>query len=252
MTKKIILSFSIITFSATLYVNYLAGTGELNNLSSAEISAFYPTLFTPAGFTFSIWGIIYLLNLSFVLVQVYKLIKCSGDFNKRLNMTYILVCAFNMLWLYSFHYQLLLASVIIMVGMLSSLIYTVVITNSSRTQSKISYVEFVVFSVYLGWISVATIANISIWLVDLGFTHNNPSIIAMMVMSVGVALAIWQNYRMKNYWYGLVIIWAFYGIYVARSTDFANGANAVMIAALAGMALVMVSSFYHLSRKLLK
>lgn len=252
MTKKIVLAFAFIAFFTTLYVNFLAAAGRLNDLSTGEISSFYSTLFTPAGFTFSIWGIIYLLNFGFLSIQFYKIIKRQVDLNKRLIIAYILICGFNMVWIYSWHYQLLFLSVIIMVGMLMALIYTVVITLKHRSKSKLNYVEFINFSVYLGWVSVATIANSSVWLYDLGAFKNNQTAMTVAIMLVAVVLAIWQNYRLKNYWYGLVIIWAFYGIYSARSTDFSNGANTVMIAALAGIALVMISSLYHVSRKLIQ
>lgn len=252
MKKRVILVLIVMAYLATLYVNYLAGTGVLNDVSSADVSEFYPTMFTPAGFTFSIWGIIYLFNLCFILIQVYKLAKHPQSFNKRLNIAYMLVCAFNVLWLYCWHYQLILLSVIIMIGILLALIFAVVSTSRSKPKSTVNYLEFINFSLYLGWISVATIANISAYLYQLGLTPSNPANITLLVMFVAVSLAIWQNYRLKNYWYGLVIIWAFYGIYAARSTDFSDGANTVMIAALIGIAMVMVSSFYHLSRKLSK
>ena len=83
--KKILSIVNIIVFGAMLYLNYMGGAGLINDINTGEVSNLYPTLFTPAGFTFSIWGIIYLLNLSFIIHQTYKAFRLPENYDLRLN-----------------------------------------------------------------------------------------------------------------------------------------------------------------------
>jgi translocator protein len=250
--QRVLVFVLIVVFSLTVYVNYLAGSGQLNDVGTGELSDLYPVLFTPAGFTFSIWGIIYLLNTVFCGLQIYKLVKSPKTINSKHILIFILVCVLNIAWLFTWHYKLLLLSVVVMLLMLSSLVYGLVISRKVRTASSQNYFEYMNFSVYLGWISVATIANISAWLYTLEFGENYQVLFTIIMMSIATGLAIWFSYKLRNYAFGMVVIWALFGINRARVLDQTEGLNLIALAAMIGMTLIVLSIARRWSKKMVK
>ncbi len=120
----------------------------------------YPTLITPAGYVFSIWGIIYLLLSAFVVYQAFGSAK-QKEFQKKINWLFVLSCAANITWLFLWQFEYLGLSVILMFLLLVSL--TSIYLRLGIGKSKVSKTEKLVvhlpFSVYLGWITIASIAN---------------------------------------------------------------------------------------------
>jgi hypothetical protein len=250
---KIVLVFAlIIIFSLTVFVNYLAGSGQLNDVGTGELSDLYPVLFTPAGFTFSIWGIIYLLNTLFCGLQLFKLIKSPKTINSKHILIFLLVCVFNMAWLFAWHYKLLLLSVVVMLLMLSTLIYGVLVSRKVRTATWQNYFEYINFSVYLGWISVATIANVSAWLYTLEVGSNYQMQLTILMILIATGIAIWFSNKLRNYAFAMVVIWALFGIHEARVSDQSEDLNLIALAALLGMALIVLSIARDLSRRMVK
>ena len=101
--KKLIALTNVVLFAGMIYVNYLGGIGAINNIGTGEVSGLYPTLFTPAGLTFSIWGIIYLFNSFFVVYQVYKAFKLPENFDLKLNQGFFFVTITNTVWIFAWH-----------------------------------------------------------------------------------------------------------------------------------------------------
>uniref|UniRef100_UPI004048A1D1 hypothetical protein n=1 Tax=Roseivirga sp. TaxID=1964215 RepID=UPI004048A1D1 len=250
--QRVLVFVLIAVFSLTVYVNYLAGSGQLNDVGTGELSALYPVLFTPAGFTFSIWGIIYLLNTFFCGLQLYKLVKSPETINSKHILVFMLVCVLNIAWLYTWHYKLLLLSVVVMLLMLSSLVYGLIISRKVRTASSQNYFEYMNFSVYLGWISVATIANISAWLYTLGLGEDYQVLFTLIMISIATGLAIWFSHQLRNYAFGMVVIWALFGINRARVLDQIEGLNLIALAAMMGMTLIVLSIARRWSKKMVK
>jgi hypothetical protein len=250
--RLVIVAFLFIVFSFTIYVNYLAGSGQLNDIGTGELSALYPALFTPAGFTFSIWGVIYLLNTGFCLLQLYKLIKSPETLNSKHILIFVGASFLNVAWLVAWHYQLLLVSVLVMLLLLSSLIYGVIQSRKIRIESKQNYFEYVNFSVYLGWISVATIANISGWLHTLNFAADLQIEMTLVMISIATILAMWMSNKLRNYAFGFVVIWALFGIHKARLLDAVEGLNIVALLPLVCMALIILSMARNWSKKMVK
>lgn len=250
--RIVVVLVMVSVFALTFYVNFLAGTGQLNNVGTGELSDLYPTLFTPAGFTFSIWGVIYLLNTLFCILQLYKLIKAPHSLNVKLIVLFIMMCACNMSWLVTWHYKLLPLSVIVMLTLLASLIYAVMESRKIRLETKQNYFEYMHFSVYLGWISVATIANVSAWLYTNGFGANAQTewTIAMIVIATLIALLF--SAKLRNYAFGLVVVWALFGIHMARKGDQTEGFNILALLALICMALIVLSMARNWSKKMVK
>jgi hypothetical protein len=238
--NKILAILNILLFIGMLYLNYLGGIGELNGVSTGEVSGIYPNLFTPAGFTFAIWSIIYLFNIAFVIYQLIKAFSSNEYFNTKMNIGFLLICVTNASWLLAWHYGALGYSMILMLILLALLIYTY--RQSKTSGLTYSYVtEYVTFSIYLGWISVATIANAAIYLTQNGFTFDSPlsAMITIVTILVALSLALYFLLNEENIWYPLVILWATYGIYSARAVDIAAGADLVKIGAIISMIVLI-------------
>ena len=250
--RIVVVLVMVSVFALTFYVNFLAGTGQLNNVGTGELSDLYPTLFTPAGFTFSIWGVIYLLNTLFCFLQLYKLIKAPHSLNVKLIVLFIMVCACNMAWLVTWHYKLLPLSVIVMLTLLASLIYAVLESRKIRLETKQNYFEYMNFSVYLGWISVATIANISAWLYTLEVGSNYQLQFTILMILIATALAIWFSSKLRNYAFAFVVFWALFGIHEARVTAQSEGLNLITLTAMIGMALIVLSIARRWSKRMVK
>lgn len=204
MSERILKYLAGISISVMIVVNLLSNIIPFNGVTTAQVSDAYKVFFVPAGYVFSIWGLIYILLIIFVVAQL----KVNGL--KKIQVPIIISSLANCIWLVLWHYYLIGVSVIIMLILLVTLIY---IYQNLKDQKAILKIPF---SVYLGWISVATIANITAFLYSLnwdGFGISGSMWAAFLIVIAGTlgAIAIFKN---KDYVYPLVIIWAIIGIAV--------------------------------------
>lgn len=212
---------NLVALFATLIVNWLANALPLNNRTTGEISDQFPVLFTPAGYVFSIWGLIYLLLLGFA---VYQALPSQRD-NPRLERTaywFVLSNIFNSVWIFLWHYEQFLLTLAAMLGLLVSLIviYQRLEIGLKQVDRLEKYLVNLPFSIYLGWISVATIANFSTTLYDLGWNGFGiaPEIWTVIMLLVATGLGFIMLLRRRDFAYALVLAWAFIGI-TARQND---------------------------------
>ena len=219
MKKETVLKISVtVSYIFMIAVNGLANYLPLNGQNTGEISDSYPNLFAPAGFTFAIWGLIYLLLGGFVLYQWKRSSDFSMQQNKHLlnkiRSPFIWTSLFNAIWLFCWHYEYIALSTVFMIGLLGTLIYIV----RSMKDLKLSFIENIClklpFSVYFGWITIATVANITITLVKwnwngFGLTDQFWTI---GILLIALAIASATIYLYRDLAYGLVIIWAYWGI----------------------------------------
>jgi hypothetical protein len=210
-----------VLFLGVIAVNALANILPINGYNTGQISAFYPNAFVPAGFTFSIWGVIYLLLLSYTIGYTYYTLKQEQypkafEFNERINIYFLLTCIFNMSWIAAWHYLQIELSVVIMLLFLSTLIQLFLKSNTmagalTSTQKFILQTPFIV---YLGWISVATIANSTALLVAYqwnGFGMPPVYWSAAMIL-IALLLAVLMLKKFKAIPFALVVAWALWGI----------------------------------------
>jgi hypothetical protein len=230
---------NLIFFAGMIVMNYLANALPLNNKTTGELSDSFPNLFVPAGITFSIWGIIYLLLMIYSVIQF-----TSADRNTIDNISWLfaITCIFNALWIVAWHYGKLPMSLIIMSGLLISLIYI----NMAISHLPMGLIK-AAFGVYLGWICIATIANATALLVyygwkGFGISHEAWTII---MISAGTIIAVLAIYRLDNPFIGLAIMWALTGIILKRSGDF----RSIVIAASAGIAIACIVTIIVFFRK---
>ena len=204
---------NLILFASVLVVNYLANALPLNHKTTGELSDNYPNLFVPAGLTFAIWGVIYLLLLGYCIVQFggsrQLIVEQTGVF-------FAITCLLNIAWIFAWHYQKLPLSVIIILAFL----VTLILVNINIRESSDLLVK-AVFGIYLGWLCIATIANITALLVNyhwdgFGISEEAWTIIMIAAGTLIVCLSILD---FKNPFIGLSVIWAFAGIIIKRSHD---------------------------------
>jgi hypothetical protein len=215
-------------FIIMVTMNTLAVVLPLNGKSTKELSDKYPNLFVPAGITFSIWSVIYLALLIFCIYQVRSLFSKKPEPHlamilNAIGYLFILNATFNALWIVAWHYEILPLSIVFMIGILGTLIQ--INKNLRPVQPYISGgIKVIVkasFGLYLGWICIATIANVTAILVAYGIMptgFSGQSWTCIMVL-VGSIIGFITTINVRNGFVGLAIIWALIGIIIARNND---------------------------------
>ncbi len=195
-------------------VNFMANSLPINNRSTGDISDAYPNLFAPAGPAFSIWGLIYLLLGIYVIYQFIKKNQKSEEFFKKINLFFIFTSLANISWIFAWHYDYIGLSVIFMAILLFSLIKIADILRKEQFTSIQKLFIWAPFSIYFGWITVASIANITVFLVSLGWNGFNLAdfVWTSIILLVGAIIGIWRMIKDKNIAYGLVLVWAYFWI----------------------------------------
>ena len=200
---------NIVAFVAVVVVNGLATGLPIGGQTTAEVSAKYPSLFTPAGFTFSIWGLIYLALAVFVVYQALPAQR-SNDTIARIGVSFKLNCLANVLWIFAWHYDFLVGSLVLMLMILGTLVQIFrSVDSSSNILIKLP------FSLYTGWITVATIANVSVLQTAWGLNDIGLDAVQWTWLKLAIAGAIGAIVisRTRNIVYLAVIAWAAFGIY---------------------------------------
>jgi benzodiazapine receptor len=212
---------NIIAFALTVVVNGLAGsTTILGGKLTSEISDANPTLITPAGYVFSIWGIIYVLLGIFVAFQGLPSQKTKG-YQERIGWLFVLSSLINIAWLFLWQFEYLILSVVLMFLLLATLIaiYLRLNIGKSAVPLREKLAVHVPFSVYLGWITIASIANVSVTLVSVGWDGFGISqeTWAILIIIIALLITLLVIATRKDVAYGLVVIWALLGIAVKQS-----------------------------------
>lgn len=218
MNTKILKASTLAAYLVMIAVNYLAVALPLGGRDTGAISDNYPNLFAPAGYAFSIWGLIYTLLGIYV---VYQLRREKDDVVEKVNRIFIVNALLNASWIVAWHYDYIWLSVIIMAGLLLTLIRIVDILRVSNLTKNERYLVRLPFTVYFGWITVATIANITVFLVYIGWNGFglSESFWTVVVLLIGALIGSWRMLRDRFVSYGLVLIWAYSAILVRHLSD---------------------------------
>jgi hypothetical protein len=213
MNSKLLARLNMLALIVVLTVNALANILPINDLNTGEVSALYPSLFTPAGFTFSIWSVIYLLLIGFVIIQ-WKIL--SSPYFTELSLWFLVSSLANVSWILTWHYLYIYASVLIMLVLLFSLARIFLLLHAVEMKKPLEKIFVKLpFTFYFSWICVATIANFSALLVSLSWEGGflSPVIWTMTMMTIASVLGIVIAKRYDDPLFLLVLIWALYGIY---------------------------------------
>lgn len=217
--------FTAITFIIMIIANALANIIPINGQTTGEISDSYPNLFAPAGYTFAIWGLIYTLLFIYTVYQLGIFRKNYNtrdtEFLDRIGVIFSISSIVNTMWIFAWHYNVIWLSLVLITIVLISLI--LINREIEKTDLKLSekLLVRIPFSVYFGWITVATIANASTFLVSInwhafGIAEN---IWTVAILLVGFLITALVTYKNRNIFYGLTVIWAYTGILIKHISE---------------------------------
>ena len=215
--RKLFVWINIITFVFTLALNFLATNLPLNNLTTGQISDMFDIYFVPAGYVFSIWGLIYLGLLGFVIYQALPKQRNSERL-ARIDGWFVRSNIANGLWLVSFHYLQFGLALLLMLVLLLSLIMIFLRLEIGKTNvsSGFRWLVHAPFSTYLGWITVAIIANATqlLYVLDWNGFGIAPAVWLVIMLAAAVIISALMSFSRRNIPHALVLIWAFIGIAV--------------------------------------
>lgn len=216
MNEKIRQILVPIATIGVIFVNYLAGTGKINNVTPGYISDKYPTLITPAGYAFSIWSLIYIGMIGFSIYQLLPSQAGNPRF-RAIRTVYLLSCVANCAWIYLWHYEQIIAALGVIFLLLATLVYINIKLQNTETPAE-AWLSKIPFSIYFGWVTVASILNASIALVYLGVTTSdfNAQVLGAGLIIIAVILGILMRFKLNLTAYPLAVAWALTAIAVAH------------------------------------
>lgn len=249
----------VCAFVVAMTLNGLAGsTTLLGGVNTADVSNNYQNLFTPAGSTFAIWGVIYLLMLSFVL-YVLGVGRNQTSSAKNATLTHIATLAtinlvINSTWIIAWQYQILWLSVLLIIALLINL--ALIVERLKRVDVKVSeYVQLKLpFSIYFGWVTVATVANIATWLVSIQWNGFGiiEQIWMIIITAVAALIGLYVGLRNQDIAYLAVFIWAFTGILNRHiSNNGYNGAYPEVIVTIIIVLTIIAACILMLGKKII-
>jgi benzodiazapine receptor len=248
MSKDTLRQFAnLLSVILALTVNILASVLPLNGQNTGEISDRFQVYFVPAGYVFAIWGIIYIGWIAFTIFQFRPSQKESPRL-RRLGYLFALSGLANAAWLFTWHYNFFGLGVLVMLSLLGLLIASYLRLDVNR--SSVSRAEWwsvdLPFSVYLGWITVATVANVTDWLYLVqwnGFGIAAP-VWAVIMLAVASVLGVAMTLTRRDAGYLSVLVWAFIGIAVKQTT-----APMVVVSAWIAAGLMLALVFYSVAKR---
>jgi hypothetical protein len=238
---------NLVTVILALTVNILASALPLNGQNTGEISDRFQVYFVPAGYVFAIWGIIYIGWIAFTIYQ-FRASQKESPRLRRLGYLFALSNIANAAWLFLWHYNQFGLSVLVMLTLLGLLIASYLRLDVNRV--PVSRAERwsvdIPFSVYLGWITVATVANVTdlLYLVEWNGFGIAPTVWAVIMIVVASIVGLLMTLTRKDAAYVFVLVWSFIGIAV-KQASIANVATTAWI----GAVLMLILAIYSLTRR---
>jgi hypothetical protein len=246
---------NVIGFLGVVAVNGLANALPLAGKTTGQLSDQYPNLFVPSSLTFSIWGLIYLLLAIYVtygMVQAIRMPAEATSFISRIGVLFLITCIANAAWIFFWHYEMLPLSLLCMVILLVTLIAIYLQLNVGRLATGRAEKFFVhlPISIYLGWISIATIANVTALLVAYKWNRFGISeqVWAALMIGIGTVLALLVIFQRKDLFYALVVDWAVLGILIKRVSANRASAQGVIIMSIICISLITITALIQIIR----
>jgi translocator protein len=241
-------ALNVVGLIVVLVANGLANALPLNGQTTGQISDRFAVYFVPAGYVFSIWGIIYLGLIAFAAYQALPAQR-GNERLRGIDYLFLLSCAANAAWIFLWHYEQFAFTLLAMGTLLLSLvaIYLRLGVGSARPSTAERWLVHVPFSVYLGWVTVATIANVTSVLYWAGWSGWGvpPQSWAIAMLLAGACITIAVILSRAGVAFALVIVWAYTGVAVKQA-----GAPAVAFVAIALAILVALAALAGFVRRL--
>ncbi|MEO6844305.1 MAG: hypothetical protein ABI184_03970 [Ginsengibacter sp.] len=250
--KKILQIANGIAIVATIVINYLSNTGIFNGKTVASVSDKYHNYFTPAGYAFSIWGVIYLGLLGFVFYTGGSLFKKSNDDNTlendvvlKIGWWFVISCIGNSFWIIAWLYGYLGITVILMLIVLCSLLKIIINTRMELDFHPIKKYLFIFwpFAIYTGWITVALVADIAAWLTKINWNGLGISQITWTIIMIAVAglINVFMIWKRNLREYALVGVWALVAIAIANR----GGVKSIVYSSIIAAAIILINISIH-------
>lgn len=233
-----------IAFAAMIIVNSLANIIPFGGNTTGQVSEAYPNLFTPAPITFAIWGAIYLLLGGFVLYQ-WGVLDNEGHSEKlreKIDYWFAASCVLNIAWIFAWHSRAISYSLLCMGLLLFSLIQIEKAIAERQGSFLTKILAYAGFDLYFGWIIAATIANVSVFLVSIGWSGwgFTDEFWTMVVLLVGAAIGCAVVLVNRRWLSGAAIMWAYGGIILRHFTDASLSRNYIFVIAAAFTGIVAI------------
>ncbi len=213
----------LVSYLLMVVVNALANTLPINAITTGEVSDSFPNLFAPTGLTFSIWGLIYLLLAAYSVYQL-GLFRQDSDAVKpqlfnSIGILFIISSLANTAWIFSWHYYSIGLSLAMMLVILVLLIAINIRVDREQLSTREKLFVKLPFAIYFGWITVATVANVTSLLVYEGWNRFGiaEQTWSVIIIAIGFLIGAVTTLRFKSIPYGLVIIWAYIGIWIRHT-----------------------------------
>lgn len=249
---KIIVAF---TFLLMVVINVLANALPINGQTTGQVSNAYPNLFAPAGLTFAIWGLIYLLLAAYTIYQLgyFNGSKSDRKLLDKVGIYFSISSLANGAWIYSWHYRLIPVSLGLMAIILCCLIYIVQLLSCELFDRRETFFVKTPFSIYLGWITVASIANVTVLLVSIGWSRFGLSetLWTVIILFAGCAIGISAMLKNRDSAYGAVLLWAYFGILYRHISQngFAAQYTLIVSVVVLCLALFLIAEMYIIKNK---
>lgn len=225
----------IIATIGTIIFNYFAATGKLGGVLTNVVSDKNPTVITPAGYAFTIWSLIYLGCIAF---SIYQFLPSQVDRFRNIRRAYIISCVLNCAWLYFWSLEMVGVCAALIILLLATLVFINSRLVTTETNGEYWFAKGT-FGIYFGWVTAATILNITIWLVTLNvkLPDSTTMFVGAGLLLVAAALAVVIRLKLINYFYPLAIAWALTAIAVKQS-----GKTLIVAAAAVGVVACLIAS----------
>lgn len=233
----------LILLIGTLVVNSFGAFGVFNGLSQRELSDRNLTLITPAPSTFSIWSVIYALLIAAAVVMIIKnKDEYYGQAIDNISKLFWLSSGLNMLWIVAFSYTLIGVSAIVILAFAITL--TLLIFQLAKIQTGNQWLLPAAFGMYTGWLLIASVVNISSWLVSVNWQGFGiaPEYWGIIILIVAVVVTVVITRITKNAILPVPVAWGYFGIYQSlnSSEGFQGAYPNLAMAAIGGIVLLVV------------
>lgn len=235
----------------TVIFNYLSNTGIFNGKTIGNISDQYHNLFTPAGYAFSIWGLIYLLLFGFVIYTGRSLFNPeknnADDFVIKIGWWFVISCIANCAWIVTWLYGYTGISVFVLVISLVSLL--IILMEALKYKSNKAEITFIniPFQIYSGWVSVALIAAVAAWLkkVEWNMLGLNEITWTIIMIAIAIIIHLFMTWKKNAPVFSLVAVWALIAIANSNKVE----SSPIYLVAMIAAALIFISSLIFMVKR---
>lgn len=245
MTRNLAI-WNFLSVILTIIVSYFSQAVRLNKNTIGSVSDQYENLFTPAGYAFSIWGLIFIALLAYSIYQIHCAFSdADSEIVDRTGPWFILANLANTAWVVAWLYEETWLSVILMFVILFSLIMIIWRTKMELWDAPLKVIAFAWWPIcfYAGWITVAAIANVAAYLTKIGWKGwiLSEEVWTIIMLAVAVIINLLIVYRRNMREFALIGVWGLVAIYVRHVDE----SEMISYTALAGAAVIFGYISYH-------